>query len=446
MADKMIEEIMEKLERGIEKQKAERLPYEKVLMEELTLSKEQVSSLMFDAADVLYSPEEFCEVVKYYCEIFEGFDNFIEFVNSQHWVETRVDLANRRRTLFTLKPYKMFGERMLDIEDALCISRSECIKYLLKNPSWLYHKKGYFDNQIKALCMIFEYEREDLIFLCKKFPFILTKRIDGLSRNIDEIAKNYNVDVKKVKDLMIKHPLLLNKTLYFFLDYKLGEEVFDKPWIISALTNHRGLCEYGGYKTFNNLLRVSEKVEENFGEIVNFYKREFADGLLMCFLTQKEDKNYLVSLGANTVTAKQRTALTQLTPEEKLLRQIFGEKAIPTEEQEIRPHYEYVCEIDVIEDEKVYDVIYLLAVLSSCNCRRDIKLKESSKIFYLTKEMILPFSMLEVSPLVCEEGNLNVSFYKVEPMEEGKVSVTPLWKKEEIEDFDDIFDDVFDDE
>jgi len=165
---------------------------------------------------------------------------------------------------------------------------------------------------------------------------------------------------------MIKHPLLLNKTLYFFLDYKLGEEVFDKPWIISALTNHRGLCEYGGYKTFNNLLRVSEKVEENFGEIVNFYRREFADGLLMCFLTQKEDKNYLVSLGANTVTAKQRTALTQLTPEEKLLRQIFGEKAIPTEEQEIRPHYEYVCEIDVIEDEKVYDVIYLLAVLKSC--------------------------------------------------------------------------------
>jgi len=165
---------------------------------------------------------------------------------------------------------------------------------------------------------------------------------------------------------MIKHPLLLNKTLYFFLDYKLGEEVFDKPWIISALTNHRGLCEYGGYKTFNNLLRVSEKVEENFGEIVNFYKREFVDGLLMCFLTQKEDKNYLVSLGANTVTAKQRTALTQLTPEEKLLRQIFGEKAIPTEEQEIRPHYEYVCEIDVIEDEKVYDVIYLLAVLKSC--------------------------------------------------------------------------------
>jgi len=246
---------------------------------------------------------------------------------------------------------------------------------------------------------------------------------------------------------MIKHPLLLNKTLYFFLDYKLGEEVFDKPWIISALTNHRGLCEYGGYKTFNNLLRVSEKVEENFGEIVNFYKREFVDGLLMCFLTQKEDKNYLVSLGANTVTAKQRTALTQLTPEEKLLRQIFGEKAIPTEEQEIRPHYEYVCEIDVIEDEKVYDVIYLLAVLSSCNCRRDIKLKESSKIFYLTKEMILPFSVSEISPLVCEESNLDVSFYKVEPMEEGKVSVTPLWKKkEEIEDFDDIFDDVFDDE
>ena len=441
MADKMIEEIMEKLERGIEKQKAERLPYEKVLMEELSLSKEQVSSLMFDAADVLYSPEEFCEVVRYYCEIFEGFDNFAKFVNAQHWIETRVDLANSRRTLFTLKPYTMFGERMLDIEDTLGISRSECIKYLLQNPSWLYHKKGYFENQLQALSKFFEWELEYLIPLCLRFPFILTKRIDGLFNNIKEIAEYYNIDIKKVKETMIQNPLLINKTVYFFRDYKLGPEVFDKFWVLSALNSHKGLCEYGGYKTFNNLLRVAEKVEESFGEIINLYKREFADGMLMYFVTQKEGKNYLVSLGANTVTAQQRTALTRLTPEEKLLREIFGEKAIPTEEQEIRSHQEYVCEIDSLEYNKACDVIYLLAMLSSKGCRRDVKIKEDSEVFYLTKEMILPFSISEVSPLVCEEYNLDVSFYKVEPVGEGKISVKPLYESsEEIDDIEDFMD------
>ena len=56
--------------------------------------------------------------------------------------------------------------------------------------------------------------------------------------------------------------------------------------------------------------------------------------------------------------------------------------------------------------------------------------------------MIVPFSISKVAPLRIEEYKLDVSFYKVESIEEGKISIRPLYEdSEEIDEIGDVFGD-----
>ena len=70
------EELLKTLEECAKKDAEHREPYIKALIEKLSISKEKASSLVLDVKDVSYTPDEFALVVEYYCDIFNGIDNF----------------------------------------------------------------------------------------------------------------------------------------------------------------------------------------------------------------------------------------------------------------------------------------------------------------------------------------------------------------------------------
>lgn len=78
-------------------------------------------------------------------------------------------------------------------------------------------------------------------------------------------------------------------------------------------------------------------------------------------------------------------------------------------------------------------------------------MKPEGNAYYLSNSNDISQCSIEIiSPLSNEEYNLNVSFYKVEPMGDGKMKVKALRKpikKEKVDDlFDDELDNLFDDE
>ena len=92
-----------------------------------------------------------------------------------------------------------------------------------------------------------------------------------------------------------------------------------------------------------------------------------------------------------------------------------------------------------------------MASIASHSARGEVGLKPEGNAYYLSNsEDISKCSIETISTLSNDEYNLNVSFYKVEPMGNGKMIIKALREpiKEEVEDlFNDIFDNaLFDDE
>ena len=125
---------------------------------------------------------------------------------------------------------------------------------------------------------------------------------------------------------------------------------------------------------------------------------------------------------------KQRVAIKNGdTAELRLLRTIFGEQDIITPEQEYIWHREYICEINTSKHVNIEDVMLLMASLSSRNTCRPTKINSKSKIYYLADSNdICKCSIEEKDDLSIEKYNLNVSFYKVEPIGQGEINVKPL--------------------
>ena len=445
------EELLKTLEECAKKDAERREPYIKALIEKLSISKEKASSLVLDVKDVSYTPDEFALVVEYYCDIFNGIDNLESFVRAQELIDTRFDLVERKNTLFTMKPCTIFGNRMAFLQRFFEVDKNECISLVIENPAWLYHKEQYFADKTQALMDLFGLGKRELINLYNKFPFVLGKRLNGLSSLIEKIATHFEVEERKVKDLMLDYPLLMNRGMTFYTNNKLGKEIFDKHWLLKCLTDYSP-CNFGGYRTFANLILVIDKIENDIGKVSRVYKKEYKDGTFIALLVERDEIKYLVSLGANAVTKKQREKMLAGTPEQQLLEKIFGEKASITDIQEYTYHQEYVCQLNTEEADTINDILQVMASIASHSARGEVGLKPEGNAYYLSNsEDIVKCSIEIISPLSNDEYNLNVSFYKVEPMGDGKMMITALREpinKEEIEDmFDDLLDDsVFDEE
>ena len=269
------------------------------------------------------------------------------------------------------------------------------------------------------------------------------KRIEEQADKIDEIAKLYNIDNGKVKELFLNCPQLIDRSVAFYLEYKIGKDLFDRHWLYDCISTLDDFCSFGGYRTFENLVLAVNKIEESIGKVVKAYNKTYVDGSLLVVLVQNQNKKFLVTLGSDTVSKKQKVDLVDNnTPEQKLLKAIFGGELKKEPHQEHFWHHEYICELNPEKDTNVDDIIQLLAALSSHNARREVNLNQKSNVFYLANgDDIKPCSFQSISELYNEENELHLSFYKVEPLGEGRISIKTLDETVN-EDLDDIFGDL----
>lgn len=251
------------------------------------------------------------------------------------------------------------------------------------------------------------------------------KRIEEQAEKIEEIAKLYNIDNGKVKELFLDCPNLIDRSVAYYLEYKIGRELFDSHWLYDCIRTIDDFCSFGGYRTFQNLVLVVNKIEESIGKVVKVYNKKYVDGSLVVVLVQNQNKKFLVTLGSDTVSQKQRVDIVENnTPEQKLLKTIFGDELKKEAHQEHFWHHEYICELNSEKDVNIDNVIQLLAALSSHNARRAVQLNPKSNVFYLADSNdIITFSLESISELNNEENELHLGFYGVEPMGNGKIAI-----------------------
>lgn len=442
------EELLKALDESAKKGVERREPYIKALIVRLNIAEEKASSLVLDAREISYTPDEFASVVEYYCDVFNGIDNLEAFVKAQELIDTGFDVIERKNTLFTMKPCSIFGNRMAFLQSFFEVEKDECISMVIANPSWLYHKEQYFIDKTQALVDLFGLGKKELIALCSDYPFVLGKRLNGLSSLIEKIATHYSVEERKVKDLMLVYPLLMNRGMSFYLQNNLGKEIFDRHWLLRCLSDYSP-CNFGGYRTFANLLLVIDKIEADIGNVIKLYKKEYKDGTFIALLVERDNKKYLVSLGADAVTKNQRARMATVSPEQRLLAQIFGEKARITEVQEYNCHQEYVCQLNTENENTINDILQVMASIASHSARTEVSLKPEGNTYYLSNSNDISQCSIEIISLLSnEEYNLYVSFYKVEPMGDGKMKVKTLREPIKDEELDDLFSDLllFEDE
>ena len=191
------------------------------------------------------------------------------------------------------------------------------------------------------------------------------------------------------------------------------------------------------------MVLVVNKIEESIGKVVKVYNKKYVDGSLVVVLVQNLNKKFLVTLGSDTVSQKQRVDIVENnTPEQKLLKTIFGDELKKEAHQEHFWHHEYICELNSEKDVNIDNVIQLLAALSSHNARRAVQLNPKSNVFYLADSNdIITFSLESISELNNEENELHLGFYGVEPMGIGKIAIK-YFSDSKIDDGFNLFEDI----
>lgn len=434
-----LDDLFKKLEQEAIEYEAKRAPYVKALVEKLNISKEEVSELRFDIEKIPYNPIEFASVVEYFIKIFNGFDKLCSFIKEQSVIDTIYDVSIRKNTIFTMKPYIQFGERIIFLQKFFEVDRDECVLLITKNPSWIYHKEQYFIDRLESFTNFFNITKSKAVSLFKEYPFTLGKRIKDLSTKIDEIAKYFDVNTAKVKELLLDYPGLMNRSLGYFLEYKITKEIFDKHWLIRCITAQNDFSGFAGYRTFENLVVVLNKIEESIGEIVDFYRKDYSDSSAFALLIRNNNRFFLVTLGSNTVSKDQIIRLQRRQKEEKLI-DIILKKDISNKKphQEYFAHREYICELKDGMNARIEDIIHLLACISFriplYDVGGEITLKTNSNIFYLANaDDIKPCSIGILSNIEHTANNLYVSFYKVEPKGNGKIDIKSFRKQKQVD-------------
>ena len=411
-----------------------RKPYINALIEELNISEEQASSFVYSAKEIAYSPSEFALVVKYYCDVFNGYENLCSFVENQSYVGINMD--ERKNTLFTKKPYTIFGNRIHFLQHFFEIDKDTCISLIIANPSWLYHKENYFVDKTNALMSMFSLEKKALVSLYHKHPFILGKRLNRLTNLIKNISTYYNIPENKVKELMINRPFLMNKGMSFYVQNKLGKEIFDKQWILSCLTDYEPCC-FGGYRTFENLRLVINKIETDIGKIINIYKKCYRDSSFIVLLIERNNQHYLVSLGADAIIKEQRIRMLK-DPTQELLERIFGDLVKITNNKEyLSPRNEYICLLNTDNEKTINDILLTMSFVAIAKSRSEVELKYENLSYLTNSNDIGKCSIDEITPLKIKEHNLTVLFYKIEPTGNKKLLISSLMPSTLKDPFDD---------
>ena len=324
-----------------------------------------------------------------------------------------------------MKPHTIFENRIIFLQNFFEVEKDECISLIVENPSWLYHKEQYFIDKAKALTELFDLPKRDMISLCEKFPFILGKRLNRFSSLIKRIASYYDVAECKVKSRMLTHPMLMNRGMYFYQYNKLGKEIFEKQWLLECLTDNEPCC-FGGYRTFANLVLVINKIESDIGKVVKVYKKKYKDETFIALYIESDNKKFLVSLGSNAVTEKQREDIKNGTPEEKLLESIFGERKI-TDAQEYSYHEEYICQLNPQKEVPIDDILRMMATLAIYHRGGTVTLNPKGDTYYLADSNdITQCSIETITPYRNDEYYLYINFYKVEPLGNGKIGIKAL--------------------
>ena len=83
------------------------------------------------------------------------------------------------------------------------------------------------------------------------------KKIEEQADKVDEIAKLYNIDNGKVKELFLNCPQLIDRSVAFYLEYKISKDLFDRHWLYDCIRTLDDFCSFGGYRTFENFCTIS---------------------------------------------------------------------------------------------------------------------------------------------------------------------------------------------
>ena len=392
--------------------------------------------------------EEIVDLVRLYISLFGSPEMLCKFLDAQEFVDTGYDLYIRKKTIFHLK-YEIVEARILNLMELFNVSKEKCIQIVISHPDWLYHKKEFICSKFEEMSLFWNLTKGEIVQRCLQSPFIFSKKLDKLNDRIIKLETHYGVKSSEIKKLMLLYPALMNKGVSFFTENKLTKDIFVKPWLLECLIGYDN-CNFGGYRTFQNMLLLIEHIEKHFGDIIKFIKKKYKDCGFLCVIAKKGDAYYLVSIGSNYVSEAHRKNAPILTPEEKLLNQIFGSKAEPNAYQEYHDHREYFIKIKDVDIEDVEAVLYLMASASAKNARSNSKqliVQKSPSTKILTSGFVLIDDLVNAPNLDVEENRLlvnfiNLSFKKVDDAEWEKLSNPPVEAAQDDEDFD--FDDDWD--
>ncbi len=442
--------IFEAFEKKNKENEALAKPYVELLVNELKMDDRSAQLIVDKSCDFssMKTPfskmteEEIVDLVRLYISLFGSLETLCQFLDAQEFVDVGYDLYIRKKTIFHLK-YDVVEERVLNLMELFDVSKEKCIQLVISHPDWLYHKKEFISSKFEELSSFWNLTKGELAELCLQSPFVFSKKLDKLNDRIIKLETHYGVKSSEIKKLMLMYPELMNKGVSFFTENKLTKDIFVKPWLLECLIGYDN-CNFGGYRTFQNMLLLIEYIEKCFGDIIKFIKKKYKEGGFLCVITKKDAAYYVVSIGSNYASEASRKNAPVLTPEEKLLNQIFGSITEPRAWQEYHDHREYFIKIKDFDIKKVEDIIFLMASACAKYARGYPKqqiVKRSPTTSVLTSGFILTDDLVNATKLDVEENRLqvhfvNLSFREVEDEEWEKLSKLSVDMPPEDENFD----------
>ena len=370
--------------------------------------------------------DEICSRIQYHLDLFGGVSALSRFLEAQERSNNiRYAPYYRKKTLLYL-PVEEVGEIFDRIRTKLNASKDECVEFLIAKPGCLFRPFSYFEKHFVEAQEYWGLSEQDTAKFFIKYPLAFAKKSERLDNRIQRINEYFDVDIEKIKKLLLTYPKLLERSPSFFERNRIPELVFEKPWILECITGYKD-SNYGGYRIMDSFLKYITFVERYFGRIIGVERWMYGDNLLLGFVTKLKESTYYVSVGAG-LTAPECLAdpIKAESSEAKLLKSIFGDKIPqPTYCQELIDHCEIYARIDG-SFESIEFITYVRNLLET-KIQRGCQFKEGTEAFencqkgYVIDEehpesLEIPYD---------EENNLRISFKRLQVLLDGTIGLRP---------------------
>ena len=283
------------------------------------------------------SNEEVLDRVGYFLELFGSKEHFLTAMSvgtptidpDIMWVNFRGIMSYKRKNIF--------ADKIDALMETLSLSKDEAVGMLVKNYWYMYSSAKVLRARMQEESELFGISTEEYgRFLLEHKKLFPNKK--DLERRLNSLMAEYKISREDASRVMYKHPEVIKNPGAFFdnIDPKvmgdLPDEILQKPWRhrLDALVIEYSRCYK--YESEENILLFLDFVEREIGRIVKIGYEELnpriregfrgKNKIIYTVITAENSfgERYFISLGSGYGT------YIPMTPEERLMRAIFGEK------------------------------------------------------------------------------------------------------------------------